>query len=154
MATRKAIRPMQRLGLNTTPGMNPYEEASLTCVKGALLRFNGAGYVEECDSTVLGLIGVADEAGHNGTAGQYRIGMAPADPSIIFEASVDTSADEDTGESAQAQVGVQYGLTKDAAGIWYVDLNKTEPDDVRCVVEGLKDPAGTLLGRVKIRFLI
>lgn len=152
MATRKAIRPMKRIGLNTTPSLVRKEAASQTFSKGALLCYDGAGYVEQCDSDVLGCIGVADEPGHNAAVGVKSVGMCPSDPTIVFEGSVDTSASLGTGTTAQSQVGLRYGLTL-SSGVWYVDTNKTAPEDVRVVVEGLKDEAGTLLGRVYFRFL-
>lgn len=74
-------------------------------------------------------------------------------PDTWFEAQIDNS---NTGSAVTAitQVGVQYGLTIDATGHWFVDLYKTGVN-AAVVIKQLNpvDPLGTSFGRVWFTFL-
>lgn len=86
-----------------------------------------------------------------------RVNMyLPAPGETWFEAQIDNSA---AGAYATAliQQGTEYGLTKDATGHWYVDLNKTTVGTNTVVlVRQLNplDPVGTNGGRVWFVFLV
>lgn len=78
-----------------------------------------------------------------------------ADDDTIFEGQVDNSA---AGAYATllTQVGSQFGMTKDATGHWYVDLNKTTVGTNTVVVIVALHPndgAGVNGGRVWFKFL-
>ena len=74
-------------------------------------------------------------------------------PDTWFEAQID-NASSGTAVTAVTLVGVNYGLTKDSTGHWYVDLNKTGVNAV-LVIKQLNpvDPLGTSFGRVWFSFL-
>lgn len=71
----------------------------------------------------------------------------------IFEAQIDNSA-AGAYASLQTQLGSKFGMTKDATGHWYVDLNKTGANAV-VVIEAFNpnDALGTNGARAWFRFL-
>ena len=85
------------------------------------------------------------------TGRQEAIHLAVLD--TWFEAQIDNSS-TGTAVTSRALVGVNYGLTVDANGYWYVDLFKTSGNTV-LVINQLNplDPIGTAFGRVWFSFL-
>lgn len=78
-----------------------------------------------------------------------------ANDDTIFEAQVDNGA-AGAYATALTQVGAQFGMTKDATGHWYVDLNKTTVGTNTCVVIVALNPndgAGVNGGRVWFKFV-
>jgi hypothetical protein len=74
-------------------------------------------------------------------------------PDSWFEAQID-NASTGTAVTAVTLVGGTYGLTIDATGHWYVDLNKTGGSAVLVIKElNPSDPLGTSFGRVWFTFL-
>lgn len=79
----------------------------------------------------------------------------PAPGETWFEAQIDNST-AGAYATALTQVGSEFGLTKDATGHWYVDLNKTTVGtNTVVVIRQLNpiDPVGTNGGRVWFVFL-
>lgn len=76
-------------------------------------------------------------------------------PGTVFSGIIGTGAGTPAAvATAQTQVGVQYGLTLDTNGYWYVDVNKTSGNVVLSVTQ--LDPefaVGTVGGRVWFTFL-
>lgn len=60
---------------------------------------------------------------HGAPFADGRTLFAQANDDTVFMAQIDHSG-AGAYASLQAQIGVQYGLTKDAAGYWYIDLAK------------------------------
>lgn len=86
-----------------------------------------------------------------GTGRQEAVHLAVAD--TWFEAQIDNSS-TGTAITSRAIVGVDYGLTVDANGFWYVDLSKTSGNTVLVIQElNPLDPIGTAFGRVWFNFL-
>ena len=80
--------------------------------------------------------------------GRVDMYLIPAD--TIFEAQIDNS-NGGAYATSLAQVGKEYGLTKDTTGHWYVDVYKTNVGtNTCCRVLQLNplDPIGTNGGRV------
>lgn len=82
------------------------------------------------------------------------IDVAEANADTIFEAQADNS----TGAAvttALANIGQQYGMSKDANGYWYIDFAKTTPGtNTVLVVTGLNPIDGALAnGRLLFQFL-
>lgn len=68
----------------------------------------------------------------------------------IFEAQID-SASGATSVTSTSMIGKAFGLTKDATGHWYVDVDKVTDGTNTCVVVtqlNPNDPVGTAEGRV------
>lgn len=76
-----------------------------------------------------------------------------ADDDVVFQGTLGNSSDNTLALLAQAQIGVIYGLTKDAGNnFWYVDQFKTTAAAGACVeIVELIDPIGTLNGRVAFK---
>ena len=74
-------------------------------------------------------------------------------PDNWFEAQID-NATTGTAVTAVTLVGIQYGLTVDTTGHWFVDTGKTGATAV-LVIKQLNpaDPIGTSFGRVWFTFL-
>jgi hypothetical protein len=85
------------------------------------------------------------------TGRQEAVHLATGD--TWFEAQIDNSS-TGTAVTARTLVGGSYGLTVDASGYWYVDLNKTAGNAVLVIKElNPLDPIGTAFGRVWFAFL-
>lgn len=79
------------------------------------------------------------------------VSFAVAFPGTEFVAALGSSAGSaNTAEATANQyVGASYGLTKDANGYWYVDLNKTGGSVVVRITQlDPRDAVGTVGGRV------
>lgn len=76
-------------------------------------------------------------------------------PGTVFSAVIGNGSGTPAAiATAQTQVGVQYGLTLDSNGYWYVDTNKTSGNVVLSITQ--LDPefaVGTVGGRVWFTFL-
>lgn len=148
---RQRIVPSQREGLHSTPSREAQENASETFVMGAIL-VSSSGFLSEGGANPTGIIGVAAGAAHNvAVDGDQAVRYFPALPHLVFEASIDTSAALGTGAIAAADLFVEYGVTEDANGLWYVDKNKTAAN-ARVRIVGFRDAIGTVQGRVYIIF--
>lgn len=80
--------------------------------------------------------------------GRLRFWIAA--PGTVFIAKLGTSATVTPVATAQTQVGLQFGLTKDSGNaFWYVDTNKTAGNAAVAIV-GLSplEPVGTVGGHV------
>src|SRR4051812_44242774 len=88
------------------------EAASLTCKRGTPVIKDSAGRIDVAGATPSVIFGIAAEAGHNGTAGQYSIIVWPLTAgSLWYVTNVDALA--------QTDVTNAKGLVKDAAtGYW------------------------------------
>lgn len=70
---------------------------------------------------------------HGAPIADGRTVFEVANDDTIFEAQIDNSA-AGAFASLQTQIGSQFGMTKDATGHWYVDLNKTGGSAVLIVI--------------------
>jgi hypothetical protein len=142
------------------------EAAGNSFLAGTPVALNSSGYVIPWAGAILGvgtggIIGITKEFGANlATAGvpqqqtfgsvpneasavnisrpyfnDGRNGLEPADPDSVFIGQVGPSQ-----SVTQANVGLQYGLTKDSDNHWYVDTSKATQGTNTCVVIVKLDP--------------
>lgn len=128
------------------------EAATQTYKRGALLVAS-SGNLQEAGANPTTIIGVALQAGLNlGSAGQgtgtsYGAPQfVPAMPGVVFEASWDKASSLGNGVVTQASMWATWGVTKDSAGIWYVDEDKGGGNQV-CLLIGAKQD--TVIGTTK-----
>jgi len=141
---------------STTKGAAPRdawpEGASETYLKGAVLVSDGSGRAQEGGASPTAILGVAIADGeNNSTEGAAEADFITAGPGIRFEASIDDNGDLGNGASALTDLGLEYGVTQDSDGVWYVDKGVTGAN-ARAKVRKLVDAAGTTNGRVEIEF--
>ena len=149
------------------PRMRRIPEASAqTWLPGTPLALNASGFVIPWAGSVLtsgvgAIIGTSKEGSANlttsGVAQQQSFGAVPnqsaalnisrpyfndgrtgiemADPDTVFSGQVGPAQ-----TVTQANVGVQYGLTKDSDNHWYVDTAKTTIGTNTCVIVTKLDP--------------
>ena len=102
------------------------------------------------------IIGVAEEAGeNNAVAGAKKVRCVPLTGDYVFEGILG-NGDTTDYTLAVGDIGDCFGITKAADGGWFVDKQKAVifgANSVRVRVIGLKDPAGTVNGRVQFVFL-
>lgn len=134
------------------------EDESETFLRGSPVMLNAGGYAVEWDANVANLIaGIANEDGANltteGTAETLTFGNVPNQSAgvniprgaplndgkcgvtlgtdrTVFKGQINPSGQSLT----QADVGAEYGLTKDSDNNWYVDKTKTGADAVVSIV--------------------
>jgi len=143
------------------------EAATQTFLAGTPVALNSSGNVIAWAGSLLttavgSIIGICKNPGKNlttaGTAQQLTQGSVPNQSSAVniqrpyFDpdgATLLETADPDTiflgqvGPSqsvTQANVGVQYGMTKDSDNHWYVDTSKTTVGTNTCVIVVKLDP--------------
>jgi len=119
------------------------EDESETFVKGNLVVVDSDGYLAECGSDPVSIMGVAsqDASGTEGT----KIGVWLAEPGVVFSAKSNTT-------TAQTNVGAKVGTVL-SSNVWLVDIDETGTPSV--FVEGI-DPrkaVGTSGGRLNVTFL-
>lgn len=140
------------LGTHSHPSITFKEAAAQTFVKGTPVVFTAGGStIEQDTSDPQPIVGVAEHAASGTTNDPVRV--VPAIPGLLFQGILG-NGDLTDYTLAQTDVGDVYGLARDAtAGAlgWFVD--KQETTNVRVRVVGLKDPAGTVNGRVYFTFL-
>jgi hypothetical protein len=143
---RYPIRASRRLGLYSTPGMEAPEGASQTFKKGAILVASSGNLVEG-GTNPSALVGIADRDGQNASAGVKKVQFTPLVEGILFEASLDSAGALGTYVSLATDLFAEYGVTKDAAGIWYIDVDKTGANGRFRVMEFMS-PVGSTFTRV------
>lgn len=90
---------------------------------------------------------------HGAPMSDGRTVFEVANDDTIFEAQVDNSA-AGAFATLQTQLGSTFGMTKDATGHWYVDLNKTGGSAVVVIIGfNTNDALGTNGGRVYFQVL-
>lgn len=132
------------------------EAATQSFVRGAMLT-NSAGQLQAAGAAApyTGLIGIAygPASGTQGTDVPY----CPLNPDTLsFQITVDGAPSggnaPGTGSLAANQLFGQFGIAKDAAsGNYY--LNVADTTNKTVTVVDLISPAGTVNGRVRVRFL-
>jgi hypothetical protein len=139
------------IGLNATPIMHGIEKASQTYKAGAFLVDDGAGYMTESVTAIIDT--AATETKRTlGMALNSATGTTGADvpfvwscQNVVFEGTLsDLSAGTHT--LALTDVWETFLITKGTDN-WYLDANAVTDIGGGCVV-GLKDPVGTVDGRV------
>ena len=139
-------------GLHHHPSLSLPEAATQTWKRGAILVDNGSGYLGEAAANPVDIIGIAMDAGQNGTAaGDKTARVAVPGPHCTFEMSLDSAGGLGRA-TVQGDLFEKYGITKDGDGRWYVDVDKTGAN-ARVVVVGFKDAVGTASGVVYVQFL-
>lgn len=143
-------------GLNAHPTFSGPEAALQTFKNGALL-VAAAGFIQEAGANPTAVVGVSAEPGKNLTVAGVAQGVLdgqsrfiPVLPHSVFEMNLD-KASALGYLSLQTDLGALYGVTKDANGIWYIDVDKTA-GNARVVVVGFRDPVGTASARVYALF--
>lgn len=140
------------LGTHSHPSITVPEAAAQTFKRGCPLVFTAGGStVEEDTSDPQPIVGIAEQDASGTTNDPVRI--VPAIPGVLFE-GVLGNGDLTDYTLLAADVGDVYGLARDGtAGRlgWFVD--KQDTTNVRVRVVALKDPAGTVNGRVYFTFL-
>lgn len=128
-------------------------DSSAVWVRGAVVIDDGGGELTEGGANPTLIAGVATAKYPPTNNYATDIGkFIPALQNIQFEGSIDDSSAIDTGAIAAGDLGTEYGITEDSAGIWYVDKNKTGAN-ARVRITKLIDAAGTVNGRVRFIFL-
>lgn len=104
-----------------------------------------AGEIDESGADPVLILGFAAEptdypGGEDFNPGQRLVFVAESNSTFWITGSADGTTH---AEPVQADVGVEYGLTKDATtGVWYLDKAKVSadtPDETRAIVEDI-DP--------------
>jgi hypothetical protein len=123
------------------------ETASSTFKKGAPIIFTSGLTAEAGTTPVAGIVGFAEEAGNNVAASAAnKTRVLTAQGGAVFEGTFGES--DSSVALAQAQLGVNYGLTKDpTSGIWYVDKGKVTTDACVTIV-GFRGAVGDTDARV------
>lgn len=117
-----------------------------TFKKGALVVIGSAGTITECgaDPGALGVTGVALQDAGSGlgydaanspavvTGRVQEVSVAMANRNTVFRGRAIISA-VDPGVPLQTHIGEQYGVAKDADGIWYIDFAETSAKVVQIV---------------------
>lgn len=148
----QSFRCATNIGVKNAPTLTYPEAASQTFKKGAPIVFTSGGTtVEEGGTNPTFIIGIADHDGQNTTASAKDTATTPL-TELTFEGILGNGDLTDYTLLA-ADVGDRYGITKAAGGGWFVDKQKTAVLNCRVVVLRLKDPAGTVNGRVFFKFL-
>lgn len=138
MATqpRIPVRSVRTLSGLSIPREEFPEASGQTYNQGALVFLNG-GFLQECGANPPLIMGVATRPGQNGGSnGAKRAVVDLAHPDTLFLASIDTSASEGTGVTANTDIGAMYGVTKAGVGnnAWYPDKNKTSAATRRVII--------------------
>lgn len=144
---RKALVPSKCLGHTSTISLTGPEAASETYKKGAVL-VAASGKLQEGGANPVGIVGVAEEPGENLASGSPKVRYVPALPNQMFEGSIDDNGDLGNGAIAAADLYAEYGVTEDAAGVWYIDKGKTTTLARFRILEFV-DAVGTVNGRVR-----
>jgi len=132
------------------------EKATQTFLAGVPLQIDASGYMKEWDGSTLliGIAGFSKEFGANLTtnavAQTLTFGKVPYESSAVniprgaplndgktgFEVATDDSVfyGQVGTTTAVTDVGLQYGLTKDTDGHWYIDKSKTGANAVVSIV--------------------
>lgn len=111
------------------------DAAAQSYLQGAFVYLDGSGNVNECGADPIQIYGVAC-----GPAGKHPEGttvttISKAEGFTKFWMQCATTP-------SAANQSNSYGITKDANGIWNVDLAKTDPGQTRVFVEQV-DTSGT-----------
>lgn len=160
------IHSVQTVSGNQPRMRRLYEAATQTWLPGTPLALNASGYVIPWAGSIVtnavgAIIGTSKEPSANlasaGVAQQQTFGAVPNQSAAVNisrpyfndgRTGVEM-ADSDTvflGQVGpaqtvtQANIGVQYGMTKDADNHWYVDTAKTTVGTNTCVIVVKLDP--------------
>ncbi len=164
MATqpRIAFRAVRTLSGMSVPREEFPEAASQTFKKGAPV-FLRVGYLEECGTDPVLIMGVATRDGQNGgSAGAKTQVVELAHPDTLFLGNVDDGGSQGNGVTAATTRGRMLGITKHSStGKWHVDTAKgTAALKSRVIVwnfylnaqDGVNQAVGDTLGWVLFSF--
>lgn len=148
MATIKAASIVASL-YGVEPPQLPFREgASQTFKAGAILTL-ASGLLVEAGADPTAILGMAVADGANNALNK-EVGVELLTPDARVEMNVKGTAG--ANNSALTDVGLSYGIVKDASGHWVVD--KDETTNKRVTIVRLVDPAGEANGRVHVTFNI
>lgn len=139
---------------NATPSSEDnLEAASQTFVIGSLLIASAGLITIAGTNPTTGLVGVAEQNGNNDAGSLTTDRYIPIVPGMVFEISVDKASGLGGASAniAQSSLYTGFGVTKDANGIWYLDVDKAGANVVVMPV-AFRDPPGTIQGRVYVMF--
>lgn len=148
---RLAVQSGPLKGLAAIPVRHGTVAASQTFLRGAVLVEN-AGRVEEAgvNPALSSIVGVSVHGVTSSALGD-DVAYIPKEGNV-FEMTLSANTNVDLETIAQADLYAQHGITEDANGVWYVDVDKVGAD-ARVEIKAFKDAVGTVLGRVYVEFL-
>ena len=139
--------------LSTHPTLSMPEAATQTYKQGAFLAVT-AGLIGELATNGTIIAGIAMQPGSNLTTANTPQGafdgqakVLPAFSGVPFEITLDKATALGAYTSLITDVGAAYGVTRDANGIWYIDVDKSG-GLARVIIVGFRDPIGTVGARV------
>ena len=150
MATYSRV-PIKPCGIGSVQKREGGAASGQTWARGAVL-IAASGYLEEAADDPTEIVGVALHAVTSATEGDVAQ-YIPAVDSQEFIGVLDSAASPGTHALVITNRYVKYGLSVDASGIWYIDVDETSDALVRVIVTGLVDQVGDIMGRVRFRFL-
>lgn len=150
MATYSRV-PIKPCGIGSVQKREGGAAGSESWARGALL-IPSSGYLAEAGDDPTDIVGVALHAVTSATAGDVAQ-YIPASPEQEFIGTLDSAASLGTHALVITNRYVKYGVSVDASGIWYIDVDETSDDLVRVIVTDLVDQVGDIMGRVRFRFL-
>ncbi len=149
----KSFRCATNIGVKNAPTLTYPEAITQTFKKGAPIVFTSGGTtVEEGGTNPTFIIGIADADGQNTASASLKNTVTTPLTELTFEGILGNGDLTDYTLLA-GDVGDRYGITKASGGGWFVDKQKTAVLNCRVIVLRLKDPAGTVNGRVYFKFL-
>lgn len=141
---RLPITPAVPMGPQLEAGWNGIEASAQSWKIGAPL-IGSSGKLAEASANPRTFLGFAADAA-SGTA-DTGVRYYPALPFTVYEGTLDKASGLGTRALAQSDVFAEYGLTRDASGIWYVDIDKTTGGtNTMVLVVGLVDKVGAIQG--------
>lgn len=150
MATYSRV-PIKPCGIGSVAKREGGAATSESWARGAIL-IASSGYLAEASDDPTAIVGVALHAvssAAQGAVAQY----IPATSDLEFIGTLDSAGSPGTHALVITNRYVKYGLSVDASGIWYIDVDETSDALVRVIVTGLVDQVGDIMGRVRFRFL-
>lgn len=150
MATYSRV-PIVACGIGSVQKREGGAATSETWAKGAVL-IASSGYLAEASDDPTEIVGVALHgvtSAAQGAVAQY----VPAVDSQEFIGTLDSAGSPGTHALVITNRYVKYGLSVDASGIWYIDVDETSDALARVIITGLVDQVGDIMGKVRFRFL-
>lgn len=141
-------------GVTRSDGSHPqikfYQEAnSQTFVAGDLV-YRSSGLLTVCGADPAAILGIALGAATNVTSGHTMIPVLVLDTDTEVVMNVYHSAAASATFSDNSGHGAAYGVVKNAAGKWCVDLE--DAGNTRCKITEYVDPKSDIYMKVKVQF--
>lgn len=142
--SRLAITPAFPIGPQAEGQLEGLEASAQSYKMGAPL-IPSSGKLAEAGANPRTFLGFA--AYDAAAVADTKTRFYPALPHQVFEGTLDKASGLGTRALLQSDVYSEFGLTKDASGVWYVDIDKTTGGtNTMVLIVGLKDPVGAIQG--------